>query len=296
MNLIIGNASGYTFDQLKPWINSIRQTDFDGDVAITGTDLTGETVESLSKEGIIVNLFGMQQEDGGVVSKSSNVPHVERFFYISTFLEGSLQKYDAVVTTDIRDVIFQHNPFHWLADKLNMYDLVASSEGIRYMNEPWGNDNLYQSFGPHFYEKLKRNYIYNVGVIAGNIQYVHSILSLIFQLSLGRPIPVVDQAVYNYLLSVHPFNKNTFHSTHSDCWAAQLGTTREAVKAGAGDLGQQYKNDPNFLTKYNLTFEDTQPSYEADGTVVNDRNEPYCIVHQWDRVPDLKKKIEAKYE
>ena len=36
-DLIIGGASGYNWDQLKYWVNSINKTGFKGDVVIVAT-------------------------------------------------------------------------------------------------------------------------------------------------------------------------------------------------------------------------------------------------------------------
>lgn len=292
-NLIIGNASGYTWDHLKYWVNSIKKTGYDGDVVIVGTDMSGETVRKLTDQGIILNLFGKQTEDGGVESLGSTIPpHVERFFYISSFLRNN--DYNHIVMTDTRDVVFQNNPFDWLVEILGEYDLVVADEGMRYENEPWGNQNLYQAFGPHYYSLLKDHRISNVGVIAGRHTYVSSIVDLIFQLSLGRPIPIVDQAVYNYIMSLRIFDLHTFFVSHEDPWAVNLGTTIEAVKAGNGDLGALCKKDSNNLKKYNMNYESIQPTILEDGTVTNG-DKPYSVVHQWDRIPSLKEIIEKKY-
>jgi hypothetical protein len=292
-DLIIGNSTGYNWDHLKYWVNSIKKSGFKGDVAIVGSDMHGDVVQKLSSEGIILNLFGARTEDGGVETKGKGVPHVERFFYISTFLREHKEKYNRVITTDIRDVVFQSDPSKWL-DQTNLYYLVAASEGLRYKNEPWGNKNLYQSFGPHFHGMLKENFIYNVGVIAGDISYVEGLTSLIFQLSLGRPIPICDQAVYNYLLTVHPYHSVTYFTNHSDGWAVNLGTTVEAVKSGSGDLGLICKDNATEFAKYNMSYEDVQPI--IDGDIVKTPNGmPYCIVHQYDRVPSLKEKIYSKF-
>ena len=165
-----------------------------------------------------------------------------------------------------------------------------SSEGLKYENEPWGNQNLYQSFGPYFHNKLKSNMILNVGVIAGTPDMVYSVSSLIYQLSLGRPIPIVDQAVYNYICTLYPFNDNCLVMKNKDDWAIQLGTTEKAVEAGYGDLGQKYSKD---MTSYYELYEDDQPVICDDNIVRNKKGVPYTIVHQWDRIPQLKEAFET---
>jgi hypothetical protein len=293
-DLIIGSASGYTWDHLKYWVNSIRKTGFDGDVVIIGTDMSKATIDKLTSEGVKLELYGRVTEEGGIESTRGLAPHVERFFYIWNYL-NTHKEYDRVITTDTRDVIFQKNPSQWLETNLVFHDMVVSSEGLRYENEPWGNGNLFQAFGPFFHNKIKKNYIYNVGVIAGNASFVEGVLLFIFQLSLGRPIPVVDQAVFNFIISSPPFCNDIWTTTHEDGWAAQLGTTVEAVKAGAGDIGKVCKDNATEFAKYNMNFEDVQPVIDEDGTVKTPNGIEYVIVHQYDRIPALKEKVEKKY-
>ena len=38
-DLIIGGASNYNWDQLKYWVNSIKQTGFEGDIVLAATNM-----------------------------------------------------------------------------------------------------------------------------------------------------------------------------------------------------------------------------------------------------------------
>lgn len=290
-DLIIGGASNYTWDQLKYWVNSIRKSGFTGDVAIVGTNLKADTIKKLTDEGVILSLYGKQNANGDIEAPQNGAPHVERFFYIWNYLNTTTEKYNNVITTDTRDVVFQSNPSNWLDDNMIAHFLVASSEGMRYRNEPWGNKNLLESFGPFFHDKLKDNYIYNVGTIAGDFNLVKGLLSFIFHLSVNRPIPIVDQAVYNFILQQEPFLMDTLFTNNSDAWAIQLGTTLGAVQSGKGDLGAMYQSNPG---NYAAIYEDNQPKVK-DGVVLTDDNKPYVIVHQYDRVNGLREEIERIY-
>lgn len=289
-DLIIGGATNYSWNELQYWVNSIKKSEFKGDVVLVGTNMKKETIDKLTSLGVQLSLYGTKTESGGVEAKSGLPPHVERFFYIWDYLEKTKEAYSHVIVTDTRDVIFQTNPSDWLEENMRMHDLVAASEGMRYKNEPWGNTNLFQSFGGYFHSKLKENYIFNVGVIAGSYTHVKSMMLMIFQLSLGRPIQIVDQAVYNFILDLPVIKKDTQFTYGSDSWAINLGTTLEAVKAGSGDLGK-YAQDSKGMKEYMMNYEDIQPKILDDGSVVNDKGVKYAVVHQWDRVPALKDKI-----
>lgn len=290
-DLIIGAASNYTWDQLKYWVNSIKQSGFTGDVVIVGTNMKKDTIDKLSERGVILSLYGKQNANGDIESPQNGAPHVERFFYIWNYLETTETKYNNVITTDTRDVVFQSNPSNWLDENVHSSLLVASSEGMRYKNEPWGNKNLHEALGPFFHNKLKNNLIYNVGVLAGEFEYVKGLMIMLFQISINRPIPVVDQAMFNFLINTSPYKDDTLFTNNNDGWAIQLGTTLPAVQSGKGDLGMIFKQSPE---KYLGIYEDNLPLIE-DGVVTTIAHVPYCVVHQYDRVDGLKEKVEEIY-
>lgn len=293
-DLIIGNATGYDWNDLKYWVNSIKKTGFDGDVVLTGTNMTKETIDKLTENGVELSLYGTQQDNGDVTAPNNNAPHVERFFYMWNALNNTKTQYRYVITTDTRDVVFQSNPTDWLVDNIYMYNMVASSEGMKYKNEPWGNQNLLETFGPFFHNMLKDSYIFNVGVIAGEFLTVKGLMLLLFQMSINRPIPIVDQAVYNFLIQNPPFSTETFLTNNSDGWAIQLGTTLEAVKAGSGDLGLNFGTDPTKHMMYQMNYGDNQPKFE-NGIVKTNEGKPFVVVHQYDRIPSLKAEIQKIY-
>jgi len=216
--------------------------------------------------------------------------------YISgNFLDVLKEKYRYVIVTDTRDVVFQTNPSEYLSKHCINKQLIASSEGLAYKDEPWGNQNLYQTFGPFLHDKLKDSLIHNVGTIAGQFDYVKDLLLMIFQMSLNRPISVVDQAVYNFLINQKPYNDLLHYTTNRDSWAIQLGTTRSAIESGAGDIGIMAKQDPTVLKKYLEAYQDTQPIIDAH-IVKTEQGVPYCIVHQYDRIDSLKPLVLQEYD
>ena len=297
-DLIIGGASNYTWDDLKYWVNSIKLSGFQGDIVLVATNISKDTIDKLTSEGVILELYGKQQEDGSIKANNIGAPHVERFFYIWNFLNKAKDKYQFVVATDTRDVIFQSNPTVWFDECMfgGYRALIASSEGMKYEDEPWNNQNLLECFGPFFHNLYKDSMIYNVGVLAGEAYAIRDLMLMIFQLSINRPIPIVDQVVYNFILNQEPYKTFTMYASNSDAWAAQLGTTLEAVKSGKGDLGMSIASDPSKMILYQTKYLDNQPNLRKDGLVVNHNDQPFVIVHQYDRTNSWKEKILARYE
>lgn len=293
-DLIIGGAAGYNWNQLKYWVNSIKKTGFKGDVVLVANNLSGETVTKLTDNDVRVFAYGKQTADGGIEKSANGIPpHVERFIFIWDFLRKNPDEYRYVTVTDTRDVIFQKDPTEFLNNNLLTCSIVCSSEGLAYKDEPWGNKNLLDTFGSLVYDELKDNLIYNVGTIAGYSQEVRDLMLQIFFQSINRPIPIVDQAVFNFLVSLCPLSEETFKTTNEKGWAIQLGTTKGAIEAGAGDIGMIVKQNPEMMNKYLEVYQDIQPVIK-DGYVMNGHNN-FVIVHQWDRVPEIKKLVEDIY-
>ena len=140
-SLIIGGFTNYGINQLKPWVLSAKQVAGDNDVVLVYGNTSEETLDWLQEQGVVLQpMLGVE-----------GIPvHVLRFLSIYEYLRHHWQHYDYVVTTDVKDVYFQEDPFKFLVG----HKLVVASEGLKYKDEPWGNDNLMQSYGPYIYEQF----------------------------------------------------------------------------------------------------------------------------------------------
>lgn len=276
-NLIIGASQNYGIDQLKPWVLSAKEVNGvfnEFDIVLCVSNTTQETRDWLTEQG--VQLVEMPE---------ANIPiHVLRFLSIYEFLRNTWAKYNYVVTTDVKDVYFQKNPFEYL----KYVDvgrtgpkIIASSESIRYKDESWGDDNLMRAYGPYVHDLNKNNIIYNVGVLAGTSEYIKDLVFSIFTNSVNRPIPIVDQAVFNVLIQTQPYKDIVGFTSQSTGWAVQLGTT----------------GDPSKIEGFRPNLTEQEPYFDFDDGLVKtfDRH-PFHIVHQYDRVPDWKQIVQIKYE
>jgi hypothetical protein len=271
-DLIIGGCTNYGINQLKPWVLSVNETMPDADKVMCVGNASPETRSWLLAQGFdIVNM------------PNTNVPiHVLRFLSIYDYLRKNWEKYRYVVTTDVKDVYFQSSPFKWMTDglqNLGAYELVAGSEGMKYCDEPWGDDNLMKAYGPYVHEQFKNNTIYNVGVLGGTAEYMKDLVFNIFTNAINRPIPVVDQAVFNVLINTQPYKSKIFLAQNKHAWACQAGTMV----------------DPSKIEAFRPFLLEGEPIFE-EGVVKTFEHKEYCIVHQYDRVPEWKKFVQQKYE
>lgn len=271
-NLIIGGCTNYGINQLKPWVLSVNEVMPDTHKVMCVGNASSETRDWLIKQNF--ELVDMPKV---------NIPvHVLRFFSIYEYLRINWKDYNLVITTDVKDVYFQTDPFKWLdyhnIGVKDMHQIVAGSEGMLYKDEPWGNDNLMQCYGEHIHNIFKNNEIYNVGTLGGSAEYIKDLVFNIFTNATNRPIPIVDQAVYNVLIQTQPYKDITLFTPQSAGWAVQAGTTV----------------DPSKIDMFRPFLTESEPSFE-DGVVKTSKGKPFCIVHQYDRVPEWKKFVMNKY-
>jgi len=287
---VVGAVTGYKWDQIKYWANSLDRCGFTGKKVVIAYNLDAATVKELTDRNYIV--IGFQKDSQGKCTypnENFNIV-VDRFLHLFLFLP-QLQKTTInqeiryVIATDVRDVVFQTNPSEYLEKRQGQNELIVSSESIKYEHEVWGKNNLKQSFGEIMYEAHKGNEIINCGVLAGRLDMFVGLCKTIWLLSVNATQHVPggggpDQAALNLILST-PAYRNTTEITDIDTpWASQLGTTM----------------DPRKLHRYLQFLPLVRPSFnEKKVQVETPAGIPYAIVHQYDRVPEIKEAFERKY-
>jgi hypothetical protein len=240
-------------------------------------NISFDTIEKLVLAGFEVILPGKKDEENRRYVYQSSLPvHVERFIHIYNHLLKNEYRY--VITTDVKDVVFQKNPITFLEENLDDKNLMFASESMYYKDEPWGNQNLIETFGPFFHDIFKENVIFNVGVLAGRSICMRDLAANIFVMSINRPIPIVDQSTFNFMIAQHPYITTSKYMTSESGWAAQLGTTV----------------DPSKKAQFGPLLLERIP-FNLNGNVVTSKEKVFTIVHQYDRIPEWRKIIEKKY-
>lgn len=270
-DLIIGAYSNYKFNLLKPWINSIKETGFDGDVVLIAIDPDPITVSEIEQTG--VKVIKAKNEGNMMI-------HMLRFLYIYNHLKQN-PNYRYVITTDVRDVIFQKNPSNYLQKIFGSKDkgIVAQSEAIKIKDEAWNRDNIIKNFGQFFYMDVCEQPVYNVGVLAGTAEYIKDLCFTLFQMSSNRPDWVADQAAYNMVLNYLPWSNTTVKLELADAWAVNAHVT----------------NKPDQMEEFGPYLLEKRP-YMKDGVVYNAQGTPFIIVHQYDRVPEWMEYYMEKFQ
>jgi hypothetical protein len=287
-NLVIGAISNYTFDQLKPWVNSLEQSGFDGYKMLVCYNVDADTAKQLHDRGFI--LGGLSVNEQGTFTADPNLSIVvNRFIHYWTFLSqlSPAMKQDIryVIATDVKDVVFQKNPskfFDEWPDIIEPPGVVVASESLKYRDESWGINNLVQSFGPAVSSSLLDTPIVNCGSFAAKFDIALGLFLSIYLISNGAQSHFIpggggpDQAALNILVNTEAYRSITYVTDNG--WAAQLGTTM----------------DPNKIGRYRPLLLNEPPIIVND-QVCTPSGVPFYLVHQYDRVPELKALFEAKY-
>lgn len=283
---LIGAADNYSWKDIRVWVKSARQSGFTGSMYLVCYRIADDIrvkAEEYNVELYEVNHdpYGqpLQHAQRGSPTQSHNM-RMYHFWELLTRLMP-FHKDDRVIATDVRDVYFQLDPSGGLNEHvLKETDILAPSEGIMYRDEPWNKENLINGFGPIYWELVGQHQIaYNVGTIAGGACMMTHLCGTIFRMTEGRYYPS-DQSSFNYLLR-NAFAEFAVLLTHEKNWACQLGTTMDPTKSFLWDRLCEHRP---YIVKHN-----------ENKIVMCGSGSPYHLVHQWDRVPELKSYIEEKY-
>jgi len=282
-DIVVGSITDYSFDKIRPWVNSLDRCGFDGVKLMLCYNIDYDTTEELTKRNYSIIAFSKDEANKTFTYPKPFSIVVERFFHMWLFLKPYAGKFNRLIATDVKDVVFQTNPSEWLDKNLKDKKINVACESIRYKDEEWGKNNLTKSFGSYVYSSMENNLIFNAGTLSGNFDTMRDLFLNVYLLCNGTSHWVdggggPDQAALNVLLNIEPYKNITNFAMSESGYAAQLGTTGPQIKSSYGKF---------LVEKSPILIDDMVCT--SDGT-------PFSIVHQYDRVPEWKTLIEKKYE
>ncbi len=220
-NLIMGFCTRQSLRQLAPFIASLRQTTFSGDLCLMIENVASETVDRLRALGVIVERVGpsAQQHMSAMAS---------RYFNYLDFLIRHGERYDKVMLADPSASIFQSDPFGMPLPA----EIVYTGEHRCIGETPLVHDAVVQAYG----EGVARNIgIWAVSDVSATLATRSGMLryltAMAHQLG-GRTTPisgVIDQGVHNYVVHMRPLGGSLLDL--SDRFAVSLdGLANDAVE------------------------------------------------------------------
>ena len=192
-NLVLGAAFNYTKDQVKPFLLSLRQHYSDEIVLLINDQTDQQTLDFYEENSVYTYI-----PDETLTRDTGNV---RRFYHYLDCLEH-FEHTDNILLTDVRDVIFQSDPFeNYPQHQLEFFAEPEIFENCTKHNSPWYM-NLY---GKELLDKISKQYILCAGTTMGKkdqiIFYIKSLIDEIERLiKLGKAHGTCDQAVHNHLV------------------------------------------------------------------------------------------------
>ncbi len=256
-DLVISAIANYLPEKIKIYVESLNDSGFEGDKIMICYNLPQETIEYLSSKGW--ECYGAELQGH---------PHMKRLIDMWWFLQNDEREWNRIITTDVRDIVWQTNPSNWLSDNLNS-EIIVASECIKNEDEPWAHKNIHEGYGPIFWDLIKENVVANVGVIAGKYQSVKDLLQLVWLVSqAGDTRHFTDQSALNLIIN-------------------------NSLLSNKIELNSDFALQVDTLTK-DTRFE--KKTYSIKNEIVMNGEVPYVLVHQYDRNQELKYLIENKYK
>lgn len=291
---ILASAYGYSSEQVKPWVNSLKQTNFKGKVFVLVFDpQDNDLLDYLKENGIFTFTAKLNGETNMATQRFIEYRHVLNSEYADDV--------DYVISTDIRDIIFQKDPGVWLQNNIQDFDLVATSEGITYRHEDWNGDCLEHQLGKTMFLKLADKETICSGIIAGKKDMINKLFETVYDISFFAKDPraFVDQLFYAVAI-YEIFIEKTRIVPATEDWCANLGTIK-AIPENMPHWSTKSRTEFNSYerTRSNKTYTEmlkcSIPQMKDDELVYADNGKPFVIVHQYDRFQPWKEILLKKY-
>nr|WP_295871856.1 hypothetical protein [uncultured Chitinophaga sp.] len=273
-NLILGLSANYDWPVLRNFVCSLRQTTYTGDLVLFMSPAPDQsTKDMLTQHG--VTCFVVDSSSPYLKGLPADVyndpsffpklpPSVYRMLVFYNFLQENRADYQHVLLTDVRDVVFQNDPFAFdIADKMCFF---MESKSLLLKESDWNSLWMIAAFGVKTLYDLGENLISCVGTVIGPVakmivyleKMVHHLKNAEVYLMFG-----IEQAVHNYMIMNGEVDD--FHTFYTE-------------------------NGPvATLSSYGEVQQDENGSYLNDGNMVS------LVVHQYDRHPVLKSHYDRIY-
>ena len=260
MNYLIGSIKHCNRDKVDIWVKSALKN-CSCQVTLLVLDQTiPDSILELENVGVTI----IHSPTGN--ETDVNICKWERHIQVRNFLK-TLDDTDVVLLTDTLDVVFQTDPFKWFKDNAQK-DLILTSEGIDFVNEPWNMRSIIEDHN-EFVDEIKSQEVINSGIMLGRPKAVSNILLLTYIATKGLSPVSADQPAMNVAL-LSSYIKDQIQIINSDdnfaLHSAVAGPTEQFEPWG-------------FVRNYKYGLPILQ-----DGLVINQKtNQPFCLVHQYNQ-------------
>lgn len=192
-NILLGAAVGYETEKIRRFVLSFRKHNNADDVyLLIHNNINDDTALFLKNNNIKHILYDNYDK----YKTRKNTINNNRYIYYLNFLKE--KKYNNIILSDTRDVVFQLNPFKTLPNEGFIYFF---EEDLNVGEEPCNKNWINLCFGESYYENIKNKKIICSGITIGSYDLILEYLRrMVDEISYLEPnisaTTVVDQAVH----------------------------------------------------------------------------------------------------
>ena len=269
-DLILGAVDGYDFYEVEPFLVSLRQTDFAGRLVLfAGPGISARTCRKMVRLGAEVLRFTdrfpfVADPHPDNVKRLPTPIHIcnSRYFLYYDYLLKHGSRFRNVLITDVRDVVFQRNPFDF--DVADSICVAMENSDIPIRKCPWTAPWVIAAFGQDRLEEIGDKEMSCSGTTLAPVplmkRYLRAMLGEIAVMNSADAY--LDQAAHNVLLhrgAIEP---------------AQRLSNFEGPILTIGSETRYWLNEARELVN-------------RDGSVI-------AVVHQYDRHAELARIVDAR--
>ena len=196
--LVLGAAVGMSVEQVRIFVESLRLAGYSGPVVM----LIGPTDFKLAA---YLRAQGVEPKRVWFVRRLHGPIHAYRFELFARYLRQYGERYDEVLISDVRDVVFQAHPFNAMMSKDCHFFLEGAAKTIG--NEPTNILYMQLFLAPAEVEAIAAHRISCCGVLLGGTQAIVAYLERMTARLRAVPLPVrrkigADTAFHNLIAHV----------------------------------------------------------------------------------------------
>ena len=261
MNLVLGAVYNLEYDALEPFVLSLKQSGYTGRVMFWVSGISEDTCQKLTSQGVRL----ASCEDAHMFERAS--VNCLRYLVYRDILRTFPEPISHVMLTDVRDVVFQRDPFSFdLGDGLCVFleDRIVKDCII---NSWW----ILNAYGGKMWDNMADKPISCSGTSIGSFSQIQVYLdAMVDELeriggaSSRETLGGIDQGIHNYLL-------------HCD----RLGQVREFTNEDGPVLTMHYVKDN--VVRIN-----------SEGLLTNRAGAIANTIHQYDRYPEIVSRLQNR--
>lgn len=214
-------------EELEPFLGSLRHTTFDGDVCVLVGDAPEDVIELLMAHGVIVDRLRR-------FGASMTVDRCSRYYGYLDFIARHANRYDTVMLTDLRDVVFLSDPF----ERPLPADIVYTRERCLIGDNPIVRPRIAHTYGDAVAHNLRDFPLsccgMTLGTVPGIVRYLLAMTQALSTLAAALACHA-DQAVHNHIVHLRAL-RGAWLEASDRTVSTMEHTSEESVAIGADEV------------------------------------------------------------